>query len=881
MIRGVVLLALLVFVESVQLTIVLGIISHYIPFGVDQFNDDLFPVYQHALKRNWQLEIYHLFIMVSIMAQALVIYNFRRRIEEAAFQENIKRLLCVDTLWVFVQCYAVFKVLIYNGPAWAWGLFYTSLAASLLSRVFWVEIKRWGSNLLSPSNVSIGGPGFAQNEFFWIPSLILVESIQVLIAYNFLWGQARAGGPFLLYVIFLVSLGLFSFLSRAKKSYYFKTKSFIIAEAIITFLLLSALYKTVIYDYRNQLATNAYHVLLVMALLNKIFWPVIWDACKTMDAFLKSRDNARILKTLGDCLWVGLIAAIIYLPDPQAVLAKMFVGEQFHHMNHFIMAPGWAYICGCVLDVDVISRYGIGAPIVLSTLAKGLGGFSYLNMLRVIMWICLIYYVLCYVFLRVWLKSFTLAAAGILIGIKLQMFYTLTLPQPLTYASATPVRFMGDILFMFFIWGHINSRRWLYLWLASLTCAAAIFYMMETGLYLTIALGAYLIMNGLISAQRPEMFGSGKGRMAAALCVLTVPLGALLFFWMAVGGHAFTASFWHNIFEFNQYFTKGLIAGSIWAGLQNGQFWDLLVGFLFPTVYVLTVLIIGTLCVLGKISKKHLMVIVWCVYGLGAHHYYIVLATANNYYMRALPFVFVCLYWVHLGFMRLHRDLRQRVGMFLIALCVYALWTNHHFLSYPNMFNFSRNPMVDPLVAEELPTRKPYLLHKVWDYPQALKLPLNSLGQQDEGLRRDFASDEELKLYYAQESYFPKDAQLIQTLTISQEPVALISSFEIDMLMQAHRKPLFYYFSLTFSRPMRMRNFGTAEIYTHGQLKMLIDQLQGAGSPYVFMERIFLDRHFPKQYAYDNPGLIGLLSYVNDHYQPYAYGKFLVAMKRL
>jgi len=454
------------------------------------------------------------------------------------------------------------------------------------------------------------------------------------------------------------------------------------------------------------------------------------------------------------------------------------------------------------------------------------------------------------------------------------------LPQPLTYASGTPVRFMGDILFMFCIWRHINTRRWLYLWLAALACAGAIFYMMETGLYLTMALGAYLIMNGLIPILRREMFGSPRGQAAVALCILTVPLGAFLLFGMVVGRHVFTHQFWYNTVEFTQYFTNGLMTGPFYGGLQYGQFWDLLVGFLFPIVYVLTILIIGTLCVLRKISTKHLMVIVWCVYGLGAHHYYIVLPTTNNYYMRALPFVFVCFYWARWGLYGFSRDMRERIGMMLVVFSAYALWTNHHYLSYPNMFNFSRNPVVDPLVAEELPDRKPYLLHKVWDIPESQKLPLNSLGQKDEGLKRDFTSDEELKAYYAQESYFPEDARLIRSLTVPEEPVALISSFEIDMLMQANRRPLFYYFSLIFSRPLRMRNFGTVDIFTHGQLKRLIDQLRGASSPYVFMERIFLNRHFPNPYAYDNPGLTGLLNYVNSHYQPYSYGKYLVALKR-
>ena len=78
---------------------------------------------------------------------------------------------------------------------------------------------------------------------------------------------------------------------------------------------------------------------------------------------------------------------------------------------------------------------------------------------------------------------------------------------------------------------------------------------------------------------------------------------------------------------------------------------------------MLTILFIGTLCVLGKISRKHVLVIVLCVYGLGAHHYYVAMATANNYYERGLPFVFVVFYWIRLGLLGFRRNIRQAFGM--------------------------------------------------------------------------------------------------------------------------------------------------------------------------------------------------------------------------
>jgi len=105
------------------------------------------------------------------------------------------------------------------------------------------------------------------------------------------------------------------------------------------------------------------------------------------------------------------------------------------------------------------------------------------------------------------------------------------------------------------------------------------------------------------------------------------------------------------------------------------------------------------------------------------------MSTLNNYYPRGLPFIFILFYWIKLlVWDTLKPRARMGLGLSLVALSFFALWTNHHFTSYPNVFNFSRNPMIDPLVAETLPTGGSYFDHKVRDYPEELKLPVNSLG---------------------------------------------------------------------------------------------------------------------------------------------------------
>ena len=102
---------------------------------------------------------------------------------------------------------------------------------------------------------------------------------------------------------------------------------------------------------------------------------------------------------------------LLYIPDTKAVLARMFFGDHFHHFDSFL-APAWAYTKGAVLNVDIMTEYGIGIPVMMSWFAKLTGGFSYTHMFWFWMWGTIVYFILCFVFLRRWLGSFALALVG-------------------------------------------------------------------------------------------------------------------------------------------------------------------------------------------------------------------------------------------------------------------------------------------------------------------------------------------------------------------------------------------------------------------------------------------------------------------------------------
>ncbi len=687
--------------------------------------------------------------------------------------------------------------------------------------------------------------------------------------------------------IFVVLAGLAGgtiFLKQrlADDNFYIRLRFFVIVEAVLVFLLVSAQYQTIIYDYRPLIARQALAVLLVLCFLHKIFASGLQRAWARVWGFLIDPANATVLRCLGDVCVVVWLCALIYIPDHQAAVARIFIGEQACHIDHFIMAPGWAYLNGAIPYVDVLSEYGVGIPVVLTTLAKVFGPFSYESIYQTLVWVSMLYIVLYYIFLRFCLHNFLLSAAAVLLGIKFLFFYTMSYPLVFTYPASTPARYFLDVFCFLAVTAHITSGRKIFLLLGGTVCGLALFYMTTNGVCLALAFYTY----GLLLLLRPDMrqlvWRGPKDTWGLLTIVLAAPFVWFGMYMLVVGKNIFSPLFWHNMRDFLAFISGGFIAGPYWTGLYSGQAFDVAVGCLIPAVYVLTVLIVGTNYFLGRARQYDLIAVMMSVYGLGVFHHHVSMSMANNYYTMGLCYVFVLAYWIKEGIDRLARPRRLAVTLVLAAVAAYALLTNHHYTSYPNIFNFSRNPMTDQMVAEPLPDRVGYFHHKFRRYTQEDKVAFNDLGERDEELysEADFSSDEQLKKFYRYEYDFSRDAALIDKYTTRADQVPLISSFEVKMLMQADRKPYFYYFLLLDTRPMHMRLFGIANIFTTTHLKNILDQFERTKPRYVFMERIFLTHEVPQKYYYELYGLMDILDYVNAHYHVVDQGQYLVALER-
>lgn len=669
--------------------------------------------------------------------------------------------------------------------------------------------------------------------------------------------------------------------AQRKSGSRIRDNAYVAFELFLTGALLCAVYKTVIYDTRGQLASAAVTWLLLTAVLVKVFWPAIRSWACGVFALIQTREYAALTRMLMFWILGVVLVAFTYMPDLEAVAARMFIGEQYHHFDSFIAAPGWAHRTGRLLNMDIITQYGVGMPVILSELSRVFGPYNYVSLLATLMWLCIVYYVGWYVLLRKWYGSVLIAAAAIFAAFRVQMFHTGTFPFVFTYPSALPVRYIFDIVLFWLIWLHLHNPRQWYMVLMGLVCGASLFYMTDTGLYLTATFIFYGLFYLLCPSLRRVVWDRERWYAPLAWPVLPVMMYVFLM-WVVQGHHLWTPQFWYNMGEFIEYFLSGWGVVPMYASLLERHFWASLMGFTIPLVYVASLTIIGSLIFLRKRPKQDLFAVVLCVYGLGIYHYYIARSAVTSYYTAGLPFMFICGYWI--AFWIQSRPQRQQMiwAMGVLGASLFALMTNHNFISYPNIVNVSRNPMIDPKVVQPLPNRLPYFNHLYTTAPQSDRLARNNLGGMDEELltEKDFISDAHLVQYYRQARLFPEDVTLIQRLVPEGHPLALISSFEVEFMVQSDRPPFFYYYPLIISRPMKMRTFPVSSLYTNNHWERIQDQLEQSPEKFIFMEKIFLRDDVPAHYIYDRPGLMTLLTYIKRHYQPVANGMYLVAMKR-
>lgn len=522
------------------------------------------------------------------------------------------------------------------------------------------------------------------------------------------------------------------------------------------------------------------------------------------------------------------ITILIYVPDRSGLAATIFGRDNFYHVDAFIMAPAWAWLKGCVLDIDVISQYGIGMPILTAIMSQWVGGFSYENVFLIFVIMTIVYFFLVYTLIKIWLHDRWLALGAVIVAIFLQMLNSgVADPVIWRYPSGSVVRYFWGLPMLIALLFHLRTGQTRFLWAAMTLSGVGLFYVPDSGVYQLLTFYFYLVSIVVLPRDRDFLLSSGKKKLAWGLGFATpVAMNFLLLFFVT-GKRFFSSAFLNNSTEFIQYFSLGFGALPINTSLLGKQYMAFVGGWVVLMGYLLNLLFIGSLYFTKKIHRDHFLSVVLSIYGLSQYHYYVCRSAPVNYLTVIIPFVGIASYW--LSQLKHGRYYRGFI-ISLVAISAIILFCHPAFRRYPNIFHPA-----------------------------------------------DFKKEKE---YWARQLPLEKDVQLIRDFTSAQDRVCLLSSFDAAILIAADRRPFFYFYPIFQARLLGMLDFGGTYLFSRSRLQKTIDQLEAAKPEYVFMERKLFYGELPKIYYERYRSLAVLFMYLHQNYEPVQEGKFLTILKR-
>jgi len=524
--------------------------------------------------------------------------------------------------------------------------------------------------------------------------------------------------------------------------------------------------------------------------------------------------SKNLKKWIDGCVPLLLIACL-WVPQTSKAIARAFVWTNMQHWDECIMLPGWAYAQGQGLNTDIISLWGMGAVIAIVRCAQAIGGFDYSHVLKVLMSMAIVYYVFLYAFLRVWLRNTLLAVFAVAVAVKVQMFHAGISPLVWNFPQDTPARHWLDIPVLWCLWQHARSFQGKYLGWAAIGIAAAVAWVPSTGACLLIAFWGYLFFLWMV----PEYRGLAASNFKESRWILICGVLPLIFMGL----------FLKNSFEPEKLFLQGVGVPSIYTCLFDRHFFAFIEGFAVPLIYAWTLIVIAGLAYSKKVNREDIFLVPLCVYGLALYMHYLANAATSHYYAVGIPLVMVVTFWFSKVSQRLEPPKALIIPLLLAIGAWGALLTNILFVYYPNIFNISQ-----------------------MDWRPEIN-------------------------FYQAGSHFDQDAAMIARLTLPTKGAALISSFETQILMQAKRKPFFYYAPLVTSQRPDVNGFAGTSIITQERLDKTLSQISRQSPEYIFIEKRLLGQ-WPAEYARDYPGIVLVLRYVVEHYSPQEQGMYLVAM---
>jgi len=518
-------------------------------------------------------------------------------------------------------------------------------------------------------------------------------------------------------------------------------REFLICETLWVSWQLFAVFKILQYD-DPLWARILLYVGFAAALLAKIFWPELKRSFKYFQD-LGQGDVPKIWHYMADGGIILLLLLAIMIPDAQKAVIRIAFVDSNNHFDQWLMTPLWAYHKGLIPAVQAFNPLNWGMVVFIHTLASVIGGITYAHVIEALCFLAVVYYAAFYYFLRWWLGTLP-AIFGVLLAVKLQMFHIGMSPLAWIFPGQSIVRHLFDVAVFACLLVFSRGGSELFLWLGAVAVGISLSLVFDTGVYMAAAFYAYLAALLAFKETRFLLCPSLR-QWRKVLGLIFLPwLSMMIVLVFCFGPVAMHREFWVNSFQDIPRWLKGEDAISIYSCLKDRNFFAFFASFVPPLLYAAGMA--GTLAMVyfRRWKSDKLFVIPLSIYGLGAYAHFLWHSSINYYYMVPLPLVGCICFWGTQYLEGFRKDQQRLAKLILAAGAVIALFTNFLFTYYPNIFN---------IAGED------------W-------------GQQ--------------KSAYQAQFNFNSDVDLLRQWTAPDQPVALISGFATQILIQADRKTFFY-----------------------------------------------------------------------------------------
>ena len=333
---------------------------------------------------------------------------------------------------------------------------------------------------------------------------------------------------------------------------------------------------------------------------------------------------------------IAAVLSIVYIPQPERLVALAYLSDHFHHLDFYAMAPALAFRHGLALGTDFYSQYGVGWPMILAFLSNFTALSYTLLFAMIVIWGCL-YFGILYAFLRQLLGSWAWAMTGLLIALLLQLLSGAWGQPKWLWPSSTVARYSMDVLVFSACLLHARSGRpWLGL-LAGIFAAIAVLLGTETGVYLLVCLVLYPLAVLRMPSEAASPRSVGRFVALALLGFFSVLICGLA---IASRGTLLRTEFWLGWTEslriYNHGFSHLPVAGAI------AKDWKVaLLLILMLTSYLFAVSRACHEFACRRLSPGHLTVGLIGVYGLAILLLFIGRSHPYNLLHTSIPFCIV------------------------------------------------------------------------------------------------------------------------------------------------------------------------------------------------------------------------------------------------